>query len=89
MRQKLKAREWDELMSKKKFKVLQAAVTGCTWASEGLEAELLQPYAVCLLEPLPKEELSTPEGPSRELLDEQSECYRCSALFIPQSSPSL
>ncbi|XP_048832238.1 chromatin assembly factor 1 subunit A isoform X2 [Brienomyrus brachyistius] len=71
VRQKLKAREWDELMSKKKFKVLEAVVTGCTWESEGLEAELLHPYAVCLLEPLPKEEPSTPEGPSREVLDEQ------------------
>ena len=32
VRQKLKAREWDELMSsKKKVKVLEAVVRGCVW----------------------------------------------------------
>uniref|UniRef100_A0A3Q2EDZ0 Chromatin assembly factor 1, subunit A (p150) n=1 Tax=Cyprinodon variegatus TaxID=28743 RepID=A0A3Q2EDZ0_CYPVA len=54
LRQKLKAREWDELMSsKKKMKVLEAVVRGCVWEEEGLAQDSFQPYAVCLIEPLP------------------------------------
>ncbi|CAJ1060187.1 chromatin assembly factor 1 subunit A [Xyrichtys novacula] len=59
LRQKLKAREWDELMSsKKKMKVLEPVVKGCIWEGEGSGVQLLQPYAVCLVEPLPKTENS-------------------------------
>lgn len=55
LRQKLKAREWDELMSsKKKMKVLEPMVRGCIWEGEAPGFELLQSYAVCLVEPLPK-----------------------------------
>ncbi|XP_030583514.1 chromatin assembly factor 1 subunit A [Archocentrus centrarchus] len=54
LRQKLKAREWDELMSSKKMKVLEPLVRGCIWDGEAPGLELLQPYAVCLVEPLPK-----------------------------------
>lgn len=63
LRQKLKAREWDELMSsKKKMKVLEAVVKGCVWEEEGLGQEPFQPYAVCLIEPLPTVDNSpTPE----------------------------
>uniref|UniRef100_A0AAR2KDY8 Chromatin assembly factor 1 subunit p150 C-terminal domain-containing protein n=1 Tax=Pygocentrus nattereri TaxID=42514 RepID=A0AAR2KDY8_PYGNA len=61
VRQKLKAREWDELMAKRKLKVLEAVVIGCMWEGEEPSPELLQPYAVCMLEPLPREEPSTPE----------------------------
>ncbi|MEQ2159547.1 hypothetical protein GOODEAATRI_024166, partial [Goodea atripinnis] len=63
LRQKLKAREWDELMSsKKKMKVLEAVVRGCVWEEEGLGQEPFQPYAVCLIEPLPTVDNSpTPE----------------------------
>ncbi|XP_072516436.1 chromatin assembly factor 1 subunit A [Salminus brasiliensis] len=59
--QKLKAREWDELMSKKKLKVLEAVVRGCVWEGEEHPLELLRPYAVCMLEPLLREEPGTPE----------------------------
>ncbi|XP_018583820.1 chromatin assembly factor 1 subunit A isoform X2 [Scleropages formosus] len=69
--QRLKAREWDELMSKKKFKVLESVVKGCVWRSTGCDAEALLPYAVCMLEPLPGEEPVTPEGPSKEHQDDQ------------------
>ncbi|KAK2835761.1 hypothetical protein Q5P01_016245 [Channa striata] len=66
MRQKLKAREWDELMStKKKMKVLEPVVKGCMWEGEGLCLELFQPYAVCLVEPLPK---ADPSPSPEELL---------------------
>ncbi|XP_069550914.1 chromatin assembly factor 1 subunit A [Brachyistius frenatus] len=59
LRQKLKAREWDELMStKKKMKVLEPVVRGCVWEGEGLSLELFQPYAVCRVEPLPKADTS-------------------------------
>ncbi|CAG5864642.1 unnamed protein product [Menidia menidia] len=63
LRQKLKAREWDELMStKKKMKVLEPVVRGCVWEGDGPHAEAFQPYAVCLVEPLPKADASpTPE----------------------------
>ncbi|XP_036442273.1 chromatin assembly factor 1 subunit A [Colossoma macropomum] len=61
VRQTLKAREWDELMAKRKLKVLEAVVMGCMWEGEKPSPELLQPYAVCMLEPLPREEPSTPE----------------------------
>lgn len=72
VRQKLKAREWDELMAKKKLKVLEAVVRGCVWEGEGPQLELLQPYAVCLLEPLPKADPSTPEEASiKQQRDEQ------------------
>ncbi|XP_039908738.1 chromatin assembly factor 1 subunit A isoform X2 [Simochromis diagramma] len=55
LRQKLKAREWDELMSsKKKMKVLEPMVRGCIWEGEAPGFELLQSYVVCLVEPLPK-----------------------------------
>lgn len=62
LQQKLKAREWDELMStKKKMKVLEPVVKGCVWEGEGAALQLLQPlqpYAVCLVEPLPKADSS-------------------------------
>ncbi|KAK2907675.1 chromatin assembly factor 1 subunit A isoform X1 [Channa argus] len=71
MRQKLKAREWDELMStKKKMKVLEPVVKGCVWEGEGLCLEPFQPYAVCLVEPLPKGDPS----PSPEELSQK--CQR-------------
>ncbi|XP_066504503.1 chromatin assembly factor 1 subunit A isoform X2 [Hoplias malabaricus] len=61
LRQKLKAREWDELMAKKKLKILEPVMTGCVWEGEEPLSELLQPYAVCLLESLPREEPISPE----------------------------
>lgn len=77
LRQKLKAREWDELMStKKKMKVLEPVVRGCVWEGEGPGLQLFQPYAVCLVEPLPKADTS----PSQQELshrcqrEEQRKC---------------
>lgn len=66
MRQKIKAREWEnELLSKGKVKVLEPVVRSCRWEGEEPTVEFLRPYAVCMLEPLPKDEGSTPE---RDLL---------------------
>uniref|UniRef100_H3D6M0 Chromatin assembly factor 1, subunit A (p150) n=1 Tax=Tetraodon nigroviridis TaxID=99883 RepID=H3D6M0_TETNG len=71
LHQKLKAREWDELMStKKKMKVLEPVVRGCVWEGEGAGLQLLQPYAMCLVEPLPKADSS----PSQEELTQR--CQR-------------
>lgn len=62
VRQRMKAREWEnELMSKGKVKVLEAVVRGCFWEGEKPLPDFLQPYAVCMLEPLSKDEASTPE----------------------------
>uniref|UniRef100_UPI0037E753D7 chromatin assembly factor 1 subunit A isoform X1 n=2 Tax=Semicossyphus pulcher TaxID=241346 RepID=UPI0037E753D7 len=70
LRQTLKAREWDELMSsKKKMKVLEPVVRGCVWEGEGPGLQLFQPYAVCLVEPLPKADNS----PSPEELSQRRE----------------
>uniref|UniRef100_A0A673MMP7 Chromatin assembly factor 1 subunit A-like n=1 Tax=Sinocyclocheilus rhinocerous TaxID=307959 RepID=A0A673MMP7_9TELE len=62
LRQRMKAREWEhELMSKGKVKVLEAVVRGCLWDGEEPALDLLQPYAICMLEPLPRDEPCTPE----------------------------
>ncbi|KAA8590044.1 chromatin assembly factor 1 subunit A isoform X1 [Etheostoma spectabile] len=68
LRQKVKAREWDELMStKKKMKVLDPVVRGCVWEGEGPGLQLFQPFALCLVEPLPKADTSpSPEELSRK-----------------------
>ncbi|XP_010743966.2 chromatin assembly factor 1 subunit A [Larimichthys crocea] len=83
LRQKLKAREWDELMStKKKMKVLEPVVKGCVWEGEGSSLQLFQPYAVCLIESLPKADNS----PSREELSQR--CQR-EARLLGQLLPLL
>uniref|UniRef100_A0A8C1ZRQ8 Chromatin assembly factor 1, subunit A (p150) n=1 Tax=Cyprinus carpio TaxID=7962 RepID=A0A8C1ZRQ8_CYPCA len=62
VRQRMKAREWEnELMSKGKVRVLEAVVRGCLWDGEEPALDLLQPYAICMLEPLPRDEPCTPE----------------------------
>ncbi|XP_026091849.1 chromatin assembly factor 1 subunit A-like [Carassius auratus] len=62
VRQRMKAREWEnELMSKGKVKVLESVVRGCLWEGEEPGLDLLQPYAICMLEPLPRDEPCTPE----------------------------
>ncbi|ROL40766.1 Chromatin assembly factor 1 subunit A [Anabarilius grahami] len=62
VRQRMKAREWEnELMSKGKVKVLEAVVRGCLWEGEQPSLDLLQPYTVCMLDPLPRDESCTPE----------------------------
>ncbi|XP_074020033.1 chromatin assembly factor 1 subunit A [Numenius arquata] len=57
VRQKLKAKEWDELMAKgKRFHVLQPVKIGCVWESaendSGANADLkvLQQFAACILD---------------------------------------
>lgn len=74
MRQKLKAREWDELMAKRKLNVLEAVVRGCMWEGEGPPSDMLQPYAVCVIEPLKSEDPNTPEQrASRQQRNDQCE----------------
>ncbi|KAI3368923.1 hypothetical protein L3Q82_025898 [Scortum barcoo] len=70
LRQKLKAREWDELMSSKKMKVLEPVVKGCIWEGDGPSLQLFQPYAVCLVEPLPKVDAS-PSSEERSQRDQR------------------
>ncbi|TWW57702.1 Chromatin assembly factor 1 subunit A [Takifugu flavidus] len=70
LQQKLKAREWDELMStKKKMKVLEPVVKGCIWEGEGPGLQLFQLYALCWVEPLPKADSS----PSQEELTQRGQ----------------
>ncbi|XP_073688829.1 chromatin assembly factor 1 subunit A-like [Garra rufa] len=73
VRQRMKAREWEtELMSKGKVKVLEAVVRGCLWEGEEPALDLLQQYAICMLEPLPKDDPCTPEqDPSRQQRNEK------------------
>ncbi|XP_075943627.1 chromatin assembly factor 1 subunit A [Anarhichas minor] len=68
LRQRVKAKEWDELMStKKRMKVLDPVVRGCVWEGEGPGVHLFQPYALCLVEPLPKVDTSpSPEAFSQK-----------------------
>lgn len=62
MRQKLKAKEWDELLAKgKRFRVLQPVQVGCVWAAEAAncassDLKLLQQFTACLLDAAPSEE---------------------------------
>ncbi|XP_077572974.1 chromatin assembly factor 1 subunit A [Stigmatopora nigra] len=59
LQQRVKAREWEELMStKSKMKFLLPVVRGCLWEGDGSVSDLLQSYAACLIEPLPKADLS-------------------------------
>ncbi|XP_036971334.1 chromatin assembly factor 1 subunit A [Acanthopagrus latus] len=83
LRQKMKAREWDELMStKKKMKVLEPVVKGCIWEGEAPGLQLFQPYAMCMVEPLPKADTS----PSPE--EQSLRCQR-EALLLGQLLPLL
>uniref|UniRef100_A0A8C7IVY4 Chromatin assembly factor 1, subunit A (p150) n=1 Tax=Oncorhynchus kisutch TaxID=8019 RepID=A0A8C7IVY4_ONCKI len=85
VRQKLKAREWDELMAKKKVKVLEVVVRGCVWEGEGPPLELFQQFAVCLVEPLPKPEPTTPEDYAQKLKQKLQE----DELLLSQLLPLL
>ncbi|KAM8939313.1 chromatin assembly factor 1 subunit A [Pelodytes ibericus] len=72
VRQRLKAKEWDELQSKgKKFRVLQPVVIGCLWQDGSTaESRLLQRFAACILEsPLAEEEQAQEASSSRKLKD--------------------
>ncbi|XP_043576893.1 chromatin assembly factor 1 subunit A isoform X1 [Chiloscyllium plagiosum] len=55
IRQRMKAKEWDELMKGKKFQVLQPTLIGCFWESDNnvLQSsamKILQQFSVCLFE---------------------------------------
>uniref|UniRef100_A0A8C9KAW3 Chromatin assembly factor 1 subunit A n=1 Tax=Panthera tigris altaica TaxID=74533 RepID=A0A8C9KAW3_PANTA len=82
VRQKLKAKEWDEFLAKgKRFRVLQPVKIGCVWAADkdgGADLKVLQQFTACLLETVPSEEEQTPKASKREKRDQQSEC-RCLA----------
>lgn len=78
MRQKLKAREWDEMMAKNKLKVLEAVVRGCMWEGEDSPLDMLQPYAVCMIEPLNSEETNSPEeNATRQQRNDRCEFMEC------------
>ncbi|XP_007899317.2 chromatin assembly factor 1 subunit A [Callorhinchus milii] len=54
IRQRLKAKEWDELMKGKKFQVLQPLLIGCVWVNDSDEVDnpalkILQQFSVCVL----------------------------------------
>ncbi|XP_041705055.2 chromatin assembly factor 1 subunit A [Coregonus clupeaformis] len=83
VRQKLKAREWDELMAKKKVKVLEAVVRGCVWEGEGPPLELFQQFAVCLVEPLPKPQPTTPEDNVQKLQQKLQEDEQLLSQLLP------
>lgn len=79
VRQKLKAKEWDEFLAKgKRFHVLQPVKIGCVWVTDtdsGAELKVLQQFMACLLETVPSEEEQTPKTSRREKRDQHSE-YR-------------
>ncbi|NWU72810.1 CAF1A factor, partial [Pterocles burchelli] len=63
VRQKLKAKEWDELMAKgKRFHVLQPVKIGCVWESAGndnsanADLKVLQQFTACVLDSAVAEE---------------------------------
>lgn len=78
VRQKLKAKEWDEFLAKgKRFRVLQPVKIGCIWAANkdgGADLKVLQQFTACLLETVPSEEEQTPKASKHEKRDQQSEC---------------
>ncbi|XP_075380687.1 chromatin assembly factor 1 subunit A isoform X1 [Mycteria americana] len=79
VRQKLKAKEWDELMAKgKRFHVLQPVKIGCVWESaendSGTNADLkvLQQFTVCILDsPVAEEEQQIQKCSKKRAKDQQ------------------
>ncbi|XP_061278591.1 chromatin assembly factor 1 subunit A isoform X3 [Bos javanicus] len=75
VRQKLKAKEWDEFLAKgKRFRILQPVKIGCIWAADkdgGADLKVLQQFTACLLETVPPEEEQTPRASKREKRDQQ------------------
>ncbi|XP_078527165.1 chromatin assembly factor 1 subunit A isoform X2 [Lissotriton helveticus] len=75
VRQKLKAKEWDELVSEgKKFRVLKPVLIGCIWESSEASREMkaLQRFAACILESvMAEEELAQEKSEKRILKDQQ------------------
>ncbi|XP_078054273.1 chromatin assembly factor 1 subunit A isoform X2 [Mustelus asterias] len=55
IRQRMKAKEWDELMKGKKFQVLQPSLIGCFWENDSdvLQSsvmKILQQFSICLFD---------------------------------------
>ncbi|XP_008582644.1 PREDICTED: chromatin assembly factor 1 subunit A [Galeopterus variegatus] len=77
VRQKLKAKEWDEFLAKgKRFRVLQPVKIGCVWVADrdsctSADLKVLQQFTACLLETVPPEEEQTPKASKREKRDQQ------------------
>ncbi|NXO98694.1 CAF1A factor, partial [Certhia brachydactyla] len=79
VRQKLKAKEWDELIAKgKRFHVLQPVKIGCVWEraakdnSTNTDLKVLQQFTACVLEPpVPEEEQQTEKCGKKRAKDQQ------------------
>ncbi|NWR24901.1 CAF1A factor, partial [Emberiza fucata] len=79
VRQKLKAKEWDELIAKgKRFHVLQPVKIGCVWdgaaKDNGTNPDLkvLQQFTACVLDPpVPEEEQQTQKCSKKRAKDQQ------------------
>ncbi|NXO77008.1 CAF1A factor, partial [Sitta europaea] len=79
VRQKLKAKEWDELIAKgKRFHVLQPVKIGCVWeraakdSSTNTDLKVLQQFTACLLDPpVPEEEQQTQKCSKKRAKDQQ------------------
>ncbi|XP_062041489.1 chromatin assembly factor 1 subunit A, partial [Lepus europaeus] len=77
VRQKLKAKEWDEFLAKgKRFRVLQPVKIGCVWAATagscaGADLRVLQQFTACFLDTAPADDEHTPKASKREKRDQQ------------------
>ncbi|XP_006278730.1 chromatin assembly factor 1 subunit A [Alligator mississippiensis] len=79
VRQKLKAKEWDELLAKgKRLRVLQPVKIGCLWENEqngcstNADLKVLQQFTACILElPVADEELQTQKTSKKRTKDQQ------------------
>ncbi|XP_074894169.1 chromatin assembly factor 1 subunit A [Buteo buteo] len=79
VRQKLKAKEWDELMAKgKRFHVLQPVKMGCVWesaendSSTNADLKVLQQFTACILDsPVAEEEQQIQKCSKKRAKDQQ------------------
>ncbi|NXS34943.1 CAF1A factor, partial [Pomatostomus ruficeps] len=79
VRQKLKAKEWDELIAKgKRFHVLQPVKIGCVWegaakdSSTSADLKVLQQFTACVLDPpAAEEEQQTQKCSKKRAKDQQ------------------
>ncbi|NWT10424.1 CAF1A factor, partial [Vireo altiloquus] len=79
VRQKLKAKEWDELIAKgKRFHVLQPVKIGCVWEratkdnSTSTDLKVLQQFTACVLDPpVAEEEQHTQKCSKKRAKDQQ------------------
>ncbi|NXS88786.1 CAF1A factor, partial [Erpornis zantholeuca] len=79
VRQKLKAKEWDELIAKgKRFHVLQPVKIGCVWEraakdnSTNTDLKVLQQFTACVLDPpVAEEEQHTQKCSKKRAKDQQ------------------